>query len=150
MGSIVRAIAVYLLLLLLFRLSGKRTLAEVTTFDLILTLIISEAIQQALIGTDNSLTNGMLVVLTLVAVDRLMSGVKRRFPRLDRIFEGVPVTVLEDGKLDREAMRHEGVDESDILHAARELQGLDRLGDVRKAIIEKTGRITIVPAKSGD
>lgn len=149
MDSIVRAITVYLFLLVLFRLSGKRTLAEVTTFDLILTLIISEAIQQALIGSDNSLTNGLLVVVTLVAVDRLFSAMKRRFPRVDRILEGLPVTILRDGKPDREAMRHEGVDEEDILRAARELQGLDRLESVGKAVIEKTGHITIVPVKGG-
>ncbi len=149
MDSIVRAVIVYLFLLVLFRLSGKRTLAEVTTFDLILTLIISEAIQQALIGSDNSLTNGLLVVVTLVAVDRLFSAMKRRFPRVDRILEGLPVTILRDGKPDREAMRHEGVDEEDILRAARELQGLDRLESVGKAVIEKTGHITIVPVKGG-
>jgi uncharacterized membrane protein YcaP (DUF421 family) len=145
MASIVRAVAVYLVLLMLFRLSGKRTLAEVTTFDLILTLIISEAIQQALIGTDNSLTNGLLIVMTLVGMDMLMSAVKQRFPRVDRILEGEPLTVLEKGSLSIESMRRERVDEQDILHAARELQGLDRLEDLRKAVIEKTGRITVIP-----
>ena len=120
MDSIVRAITVYLFLLVLFRLSGKRTLAEVTTFDLILTLIISEAIQQALIGSDNSLTNGLLVVVTLVAVDRLFSALKLRFPRVDRILEGLPVTILRDGKPDREAMRQERVDKE--RRAARELR----------------------------
>lgn len=148
MDSIVRAVVVYLFLLILFRLSGKRTLAEVTTFDLILTLIISEAIQQALIGTDNSLTNGLLVVVTLVAVDMLISALKLHMPRIDRLLEGVPVTILEDGKYATEVMRKERVDVHDIMQAARELQGLDRLEDIRKAVIEKTGRITIIPAEA--
>ncbi len=148
MDAIVRAAAVYLFLLVLFRLSGKRTLAEVTTFDLILTLIISEAIQQALIATDNSLTNGLLIVVTLVGLDILISAVKQRFPRVDRFLEGVPVTILEEGSLQRESMQRERVDEQDILQAARELQGLDRIEDLRTAIIEKTGRITVVPKSS--
>jgi uncharacterized membrane protein YcaP (DUF421 family) len=147
MDSIVRATVVYLFLLVLFRLSGKRTLAEVTTFDLILTLIISEAIQQALIGTDNSLTNGLLIVVTLVALDMLISVVKLRFPWVDRILEGLPLTILENGRPRREVMRRERVDEQDILAAARELQGLDRLDDLRKAVIEKTGRITVMPKR---
>lgn len=130
MDSIIRAVAVYLFLLLLFRISGKRTLAEVTTFDLVLTLIISEAIQQALIGTDNSLTNGLLVVMTLVAVDMLISMLKLRFARLDRILEGVPVTIFDDGRFNRET-----------------LQGLDRFEDLHRAVIEKTGRITIIPTQ---
>lgn len=126
----------------------RRTLAEVTTFDLVLTLIISEAIQQALIGTDNSLTNGLLVVITLVALDILISALKLRVPRLDRILEGVPVTILDDGGFRKDIMRQERVDEHDILQAARELQGVDRLEDIRKAVIEKTGRITIMPAEA--
>jgi uncharacterized membrane protein YcaP (DUF421 family) len=145
MDSIVRAATVYLFLLLLFRLSGKRTLAEVTTFDLILTLIISEAIQQALIGTDNSLTNGLIIVVTLVGLDMLISAVKQRFPRLDRFLEGLPVTILDNGRVHRESMNRERVDEQDILQAARELQGLDNIEDLRKAVIEKTGRITVMP-----
>ncbi len=145
MDSMVRAAAVYLFLLILFRLSGKRTLAEVTTFDLILTLIISEAIQQALIGSDNSLTNGLIIVVTLVGLDMLISAVKLRFPRFDRFLEGLPVTILDNGRLHREAMKREGVDEQDILQAARELQGLDRIEDLRKAVIEKTGQITVMP-----
>jgi uncharacterized membrane protein YcaP (DUF421 family) len=133
--------------LMIFRLSGKRTLADVTTFDLVLTLIISESIQQALIGTDNSLVNGLLVVMTLVSLDILISVLKRRFPRLDKTLEGMPLTVYHDGRRLEQGLRRERVTEEDILAAARELQGLDRLEDIRKAVIERTGRITIVPAK---
>ena len=78
MESVLGATTIYLFLLLLFRLSGKRTLAEVTPFDLILLLIISEATQSALVGSDDSLTNAMLLVATLVGLNVLMSEIKVR------------------------------------------------------------------------
>lgn len=133
-----------------FRLSGKRTLAEVTTFDLILTLIISESIQQALIGTDNSLTNGLLIVTTLVGVDLLISAIKQRFPRADRVLEGLPVTIFDGGSLNHEGMRRERVDEQDILRAARELQGLDRLGGFAKGDHRADRAESTVLPKSGE
>jgi uncharacterized membrane protein YcaP (DUF421 family) len=148
MDSIIRATVVYLFLLVLFRLAGKRTLADVTTFDLVLTLIISEAIQQALIGTDNSLVNGLVIVVTLVGLDMLISMLKSHFPKVDRLLEGYPLPILEKGRLNRRAMRQERVDEDDILAAARELQGVERLEDLLKAVIERTGRITVIPRRA--
>lgn len=149
MDTIIRAAFVYFLLLLLFRLSGKRTLAQITTFDLVLTLIISEAIQQAMVDTDHSLTNAFLLVVTLVGLNVLLSVAKQRFPRLERLIEGVPTVILEKGRLHHDRMQKERVDDADILEAARELQGIARLEQIRYAVVEKDGRITVVPDDSG-
>ena len=145
MDIIIRACFVYFLLLLIFRIAGKRTLGEITTFDFVLTLIISEAVQEALVDSDHSMTNAFLLVVTLVGLNILMSLIKQRSRRIERLLEGVPVTILEKDKLHRDRMDQERVDEADILAAARELQGVARLDQIRYAVVEKGGKITIVP-----
>ncbi|MBA3685494.1 MAG: DUF421 domain-containing protein [Planctomycetes bacterium] len=145
MDSIIRALCVYLFLLVLFRIAGKRTLAEVSTFDAVLLLIISEAIQQALIGNDSSMTNAFVVVATLVGCNLLFSLLKRRSGPIDRAVEGVPIVLVKDGELLRERMLKERVDEDDVLHAARLAHGLTRIEQIRYAILECRGGITIIP-----
>ena len=147
MNSILRAAAVYLFLLVVFRLAGKRTLSQITTFDAVLLLIISEAIQQAMIDTDNSITNAFLIVLTLVGIDVLLSLAKRRFRRLERLVDGVPVLIVAEGRLRHEEMKRERIDVGDVLAAARSHHGLERLDQIRYAVIEQSGEITIVPTQ---
>jgi len=144
MDSVIRAAVVYAFILLLFRLTGKRTLAQVTPFDLVLTLIVSEAIQQALVDIDNSLTNAFLVVTTLVALDACMLWGTHRWARLDRVVNGLPTVIVEDGKLLRYRMGKEWVSPHDVLSAARK-QGLHGIEQVKYAIIERNGEISIVP-----
>jgi uncharacterized membrane protein YcaP (DUF421 family) len=144
MDAIIRGAVVYLFLLLLFRLSGQRALAQITAFDFVLLLIISEASQQALIGNDNSMTHAALVVMTLIGMNVLLSLVKQRSKRIERILEDAPLLLVDDGKLLRERMDKVRVDEDDILQAARERQGLERLDQVRYAVLERSGEITII------
>ncbi len=145
MDSVLRAATVYGLLLIIFRISGKRTLAQITTFDLVLSLIISEAIQEAMLSGDRSITNALILVATLVSIDIGLARLKGRAPRLDRILEGAPVVVIDDGTLHRDRMRREGVDESEILTSARADHGLERLAQIKYAVVEQNGRITTVP-----
>jgi len=145
MDSVIRAAAIYFLLLVVFRLGGNRSIGQITAFDFVLLLIISEAIQQAMITDDFSVTNAFLVVVTLVGLDIMLSLWKQRSGRIEKFLDGVPVLVIEDGKLHRTVMRKERVDESDILAAARELQGLERIDQIKHAVVEVTGGITIVP-----
>jgi uncharacterized membrane protein YcaP (DUF421 family) len=147
MDSVIRGLIVYIVLLLIFRLSGKRILSQTTTFDMVLLLIISETIQQALIDTDNSVTNGLILVLTLVGADIGLSLLKQRSPAFDRLMEGAPLIILEDGRAIKERMDKERVDEEDILEAARKLQGLERLEQIKYAVLERNGDITIVPTQ---
>jgi uncharacterized membrane protein YcaP (DUF421 family) len=144
-NTVLRAVCVYAILLIIFRIAGKRTLAQITTFDLVLTLIISEAIQQALVDNDNSLTSAFILVITLVSLDVGLSLLTNRSQRLDRLLEGLPVVVLEHGKAIEERMQPEGINTGEILAAARELQGLERLDQIKYAVVEPNGRITIVP-----
>jgi uncharacterized membrane protein YcaP (DUF421 family) len=145
MYSILRGAAVYLVLLLIFRVAGKRTLSEITTFDFVLLLIISEAVQQALIGIDNSMTNAMLVVLTLVGLDIGLSVLKQRSQWLERVLDPRPVVIVADGVLQQDAAMRERVDEDDVLSAARTLHGLERMDQVKHAVLESGGKISVIP-----
>ena len=147
MESVIRAVVVYLFLLLVFRLSGKRTLSEATSFDLVLLLIISETTQQAMVGNDHSMTNGVILILTLVGTDILLSLLKQWFPAVDKWVDGVPLIVVRDGKLMQDRMNRERVDENDILEAAREQGGLERIDQIRYAVLERSGQISIVPQR---
>ena len=147
MQSVFRAAAVYFILLLVFRVSGNRSIGQITAFDFVLLLIISEAIQQAMITTDYSITNAFLLIVTLVGLDIMMSLWKQRSEKVARILDGLPVLVIENGKALHDRMRKERVDESDILHAAREKHGLERMDQIKHAVVEATGGITIVPKK---
>ncbi|MBI1897686.1 MAG: DUF421 domain-containing protein [Acidobacteria bacterium] len=147
MDAVVRGLVVYFFLLLVFRLSGNRTLSQATAFDLILLLIISETVQQAMVGTDNSITQGLLLVLTLVTTDILLSVLKEHSQVLDRWIDGAPLVVIDNGKLLHDRMAKLRVDEGDILAAARSLQGLERLDQIKYAVVERSGEITIVPRK---
>ena len=147
MDTVFRALAVYAILLIIFRISGKRSLAQITTFDLVLTLIISEAIQQALVDSDNSMTNAIILVLTLVATDIGLSLAKQRWGAFERIVEGTPVILLEQGHLHEARMRAERVGPEEILGAAREAHGLERLDQIKYAVVEQNGHITVVPRK---
>ena len=145
MESVIRAAVVYLVLLVLFRIAGKRCLAEVTTFDLVLLLIISEAVQQALIANDNSMTNAFLLVSTLIGLNILFSIVAKRWPFFDNLIDDVPLIIVRDGQLLHDRMQKERVAESDVLEAARAHEGLERLEQIKYAILERTGQITIIP-----
>ena len=146
MDAVIRAIVVYLVLLVIFRLSGKRTLAEVTTFDLVLLLIISEATQQAMVDSDNSMTNAFLLIGTLVGMNILMSELKQHFKPMERLLDGVPLLIVEHGKPIKHRMEKERVDVDDVLDAAREHHGLERLDQIKFAVLERNGKISIVPA----
>lgn len=145
MGSVVRALAVYGFLLILFRIAGKRSLSEITTFDAVLLLIISEAIQQALIDGDESLTNGFVLVTTLVMADVVMTLLTIRSKRLEKLMNDVPLVLVEKGKPIEDRMKKSRVDESDIMESARELRGLRSMDEIDYAILERGGHITIIP-----
>jgi len=145
MESVLRGAAVYLFLLVVFRLSGQRSLAQITTFDFVLLLIISEAIQQALIGNDNSMINAGLIVLTLAALNVGLSILKQRSKHAEKVLEDVPLVLVAEGRILKERMDKVRVDEDDILEAARSLHGLERLDQIRYAVLERSGDISIIP-----
>ena|SRR5215203_4961482 len=145
MDSVLRAAAIYIALMIIMRIAGKRSLAQITTFDFVLLLIISEATQQAMIGQDFSVTNALIVIITLVTLDIGFSLLKRRSRKLDAILDDVPLVVVEDGVPLKERMAKARVDEQDVLSAARHLHGLERLDQIRYAVLERSGGISIIP-----
>ena len=147
MDSVLRAAAIYLFLLVLFRIAGKRTLSDVTTFDFVLLLIIGEATQQALLGEDFSLTNAFLTILTLIGIDIVLSLWQQRWPSLEKWLEGTPLVIVEHGQPLRERMQRVRVSEEDILTAARERQGLARMDQIQYAVLERSGGISIIPKR---
>ena len=147
MESVLRAAAIYVFLLLVFRIAGKRSLAQITTFDFILLLIIGEATQQALLGDDYSVVNAWIVIATLILLEIGLSHVAARSPAFGRVMEGLPLIVVDNGRLLTDRLTRERLDESEILAAARELHGLERLDQIKYAVLERSGGITIVPQR---
>lgn len=145
MDSVLRGLAVYFGLLIIFRLAGRRSLAQMTPFDLVLALIISETLQQAMVGNDQSVVNALILVLTLVGSATLMSILKVKSVRIERLIDGLPVLAIENGKMREDRMAAMRVDPDDIMAAARELQAVEKLEDIQHVIVENSGKITVIP-----
>jgi uncharacterized membrane protein YcaP (DUF421 family) len=145
MDSVLRAMGVYLILLVLLRISGKRTLSQVTTFDFVLILIIAETTQQALVGEDYSLTNMMIIASTLVLLSLLLAHVDFYLPQVSKWVDGAPLIVARDGEILKDRVRKELVTEEDILEAARQKHGIERMDQIKYAVLEKGGDISIIP-----
>jgi uncharacterized membrane protein YcaP (DUF421 family) len=145
MDAILRGLVMYGFLLILFRIAGRRTLGQMTNFDFVLLLIISEATQNAMIGNDYSLTNGFLVILTLVGIDISLSFVKQRVPVMERYLDGLPLVLVDQGRPIKNLMDRARVDEQDILASAREKHGLERMDQIKYAVLENNGGISIIP-----
>ncbi|VVO75384.1 DUF421 domain-containing protein [Pseudomonas fluorescens] len=148
MDSVLRAAAMYVALMVLFKIAGRRSLAELTTFDLVLLMMISEATQQALLGDDFSFTNAILVIVTLIAIDVGLSLLKQRSSWASRLIDGEPTIIVENGKLLRQRLRHARLVEADIMEAARSSQGIEKLEEIKFAIIERNGKISVIPRES--
>jgi uncharacterized membrane protein YcaP (DUF421 family) len=147
MDSVLRAAAIYFFLFVFFRLAGKRTLSDVTTFDFVLLLIVGEATQQALLGEDFSLTNAFLVILTLIGLDIALSLWQQCWPRLGKLIHGVPLVIVEDGRPFHECITPVRVSEGDVPTAARERQGLARIIQIRYTVLERSGGISMIPKR---
>jgi uncharacterized membrane protein YcaP (DUF421 family) len=145
MNPVLRGLAIYLFLLLVFRIMGKRSLAESTTFDFILLLIISEVTQQALVGEDYSLTGAFILIVTLISIDLVFSFLKDRFPMFGKITESVPLIIVDQGKPLKKRMEKCKISNEDVLEAARESFGLEKMDQIKYAIVEKDGTISIIP-----
>ncbi len=145
MDIVVRAVVVYFFLLLLIRLSGKRSMAQLTPFDFVLVLIISEAAQQGLSGDDYSLVNSLLLVTALVGIDIGLSLLQQRSQKVRKLLEDVPDVIVSHGRVLSKRMHRARVSEDEVLAAARKLHGLERMEQIRFAVVETDGEISIVP-----
>ena len=140
---VLRSVAIYVALLVALRLFGKREVGQFTLYDLVLVLLVANAVQPAVTGPDNSLSGGIVIILTLVVVNFGVSRLDRN-PRLQWLFEAAPSVIVRDGKYLADQMRRQGVDEQEVETAMRE-HGVDDLRTVKLAILEPDGSISIVP-----
>jgi uncharacterized membrane protein YcaP (DUF421 family) len=145
---VVRTLVVYVVLLLGLRVAGKRELGQMTTFDLVVVLVISNAVQNAMVGSNTSLTGGLVAAATLLVVNGALWRLGIRSGTLREWMRGEPTLLVHDGALIREHLRSEGVDEDEVMQALRE-HGVDDLSEVRSAVLEVDGTISVIPAGAG-
>ena len=142
---VARTAMVYLALLVGLRLAGKRELGQMTPFDLVVILLIANAVQNAMVGPDTSVTGGLIAAGVLIVGNYGVAQARERLRWLRRAVEGMPTLLINDGQFVREHLRREGLDEEDVLMAIRE-HGVAGVKDVRMAVLETDGSISIVPA----
>lgn len=139
---VVRASVVYLLLLALVRLTGKRTVGQFTPFDLIVVMLLSEGVSGSLNGQDESLPGGLIVAATLVVLDVAIAVLTSRSKKADAVLQGNPVLIGRDGVIYDDVLKHQRVPRSDVEKA---LRGADcGIEDMRMAILEADGNINIM------
>jgi uncharacterized membrane protein YcaP (DUF421 family) len=147
MDSVLRAVTIYVAIFFFFKIAGRRTLSEITNFDFVLLLVIGEATQQALLGDDFSITNAIIVISTLIAIDIGLSLLRESSSKIGRIIDGVPLVLAENGQLLPERLHKSRVKEEDILEALRLNHGLETISQIKFAILERNGRISIIPVE---
>jgi uncharacterized membrane protein YcaP (DUF421 family) len=141
---VVRTAVVYLFLVLVLRLSGKREVGQMSILELIVILLISDAVQNSMVGQNASLLGGLIAVLTLLGLDYGLARLTGRSRRVRRAIEGEPRLLVRDGRLLEKALREEKVEPEEVRAAVR-AQGIARVEDVRLAVLETDGSISVIP-----
>jgi uncharacterized membrane protein YcaP (DUF421 family) len=143
MDIVVRAIVVFAFLLVLTRVIGRRELGSLQPFDLILLIIVGDAVQQGLTQDDYSMTGSVLAVGTIALLQVFVSWIGYRFPRTRTVLEGQPIVIVQDGEVIEDNIKRERLDAEEIAEAAR-MQGIAHLSDVKWAVLETTGNISFI------
>ncbi len=145
---VLRTVIVYMAVFGLLRLAGKRELGQMSVADLVVILVIANAVQNSMNGGDNSLTAGLVAAATLVAMNWLFERVVRRIPFFSKMLTDQPTLLMDDGQLIAAHLDSENVTKEEIEMAARE-HGLADLAEVRTAILEPDGSISVIPVEGG-
>lgn len=143
MEIVLRSTAVFVFLWFLTRIIGKKELAEISSFELVLLVVIGDLVQQGVTQEDMSVTGAILATGTIALLVVSMSYVSFRWRRADRVVEGVPVVIVSDGRMVTESMRLERLTEDEVVSAARE-QGIGDVADVRFGVLEPDGKFSFV------
>jgi uncharacterized membrane protein YcaP (DUF421 family) len=144
--KILRPVIVYIFLILGLRLSGKRELAQLNPFDLIVLLTLSNTVQNAIIGNDNTVTGGLIGAASLLAINYLVVRFLYDHRKIDQIVEGNADILVEDGKIHEHRLKKELITKEELAAAARR-QGFESLSDVRQCILEPGGTLTFIAKK---
>jgi uncharacterized membrane protein YcaP (DUF421 family) len=140
--KLLRPAIVYLALVVLLRIFGKRELAQLNPFDLVVLLSLSNTVQNAIIGNDNSLTGGLIGAFTLLAMNYAVIRFLFRHRRLDQLFEGKPMVLVDDGKIIERALAKELLTHAELLTVLHR-QGFDSLAEVHRCVLEPGGTFYI-------
>ena len=140
---VLRACAVYFVRLVMIRMSGKRSMGQFTPFDMLLVVLLGNAVQNALLGQDTSVGGGLLLAATLIALNWLVGLATARSPRAERWVEGSPVLLARDGHVYRDVLRRALISREDFEKAMRDAGCLEA-ADIRLAVLENNGHITLV------
>lgn len=144
--KVLRALLIYVFLVIALRLAGKRELAQLNTLDFVVLLAVANAVQNGLIGNDNSVTGAVVGATVLFLVNGALAFVLYRQTRLRRLVEGTPTVLIRDGVLDEHALAHEEITADDLLSEVEEA-GANGFSDVETALLEPSGKVVIVPKK---
>jgi uncharacterized membrane protein YcaP (DUF421 family) len=143
-GIIARTAVIYVVILAGLRLSGKREVGQMTVFDLVVLLLIANAVQNAMVGPDTSLVGGIIAAVVLLLINAAIARLSMSWPRLRLLVEGTPTLLVLHGELIPEHMRKEGIDKESLQAALRE-HGVEKIDDVEMAVLEIDGSISVVP-----
>lgn len=141
---IIRALLVYGFLLVILRISGKRQIGQLAPFDLVLLLVLSNAVQNSMNGGDNSVLAGLISAGTLICINSLIGWLTFRSKKFEGFIEGHPRVLIHNGHLYPEALRHEKLTHHELMSALR-ASGCACIEEVRSAILEPDGNITVIP-----
>lgn len=144
--KILRPIFVYAFLVIAVRLAGRRELAQLNSFDLVVLMMLANTVQNATIGNDNSMVGGLVGVSALLLVNYLVVHLLYRYPRIDRLVEGKPIELIREGQVLPRELARETITEEELMEAIRK-QGLRSVAEVDRAVLETGGAISVVPRK---
>lgn len=143
---IVRSIVVYVFLIFILRISGKRQIGQLAPFDLVLLLILSNAVQNSMSGGDNSLIGGLIIAATLVLINYLVGFATYKSKKLETLIEGRPQILIHHGALYKDMMEQSQITQQELDSALR-LAGCTSIKEVQLAILETGGAISVIPLK---
>ncbi len=141
---VVRAVVVYFFLLALLRITGKRQVGQLAPFDLVLLLILSNAVQNAMNAGDNSVLAGFILAISLVAVNYLVALATFRSRRLEALVEGKPEVLIYNGRLFRSVLDREKITDLELITVLR-AAGCEAIEDVHLAVLENNGHVSVLP-----
>jgi uncharacterized membrane protein YcaP (DUF421 family) len=141
---VLRTTVVYLFLIVAMRISGKREVGQMSVLELVVILVISDAVQNSMVGDNVTIWGGLVAVLTLLLLDYGLNALAGRSRRLRAAVEGEPRLLVRDGKILTRALRQEKVEVDEVRAAIRE-HGILRIEDVRLAVLETDGTISVIP-----
>lgn len=140
---VIRGTCIFFFMFIIMKIWGKKHLGEMAAFDFILLLFISEAVQNALVDGDKSLTGGMIIIVTFLFWNTLINKLTFRYRKLEKILDGEPTVIVKDGRINTDILRKEQITEQELFEAFRK-EGVDELRKVKLATLETNGHLSVV------